>query len=536
MNFLRASWWPLVALWALVTTVALWVRPLLPVDETRYVTVAWEMWARGDFLVPHLNGETYAHKPPLLFWLMQGGWALFGVNDWWPRLVAPLIGLLGIGLTARLARELWPVEGRVSAIVAWLLFASLFWMAFATLTQFDLLIVAATLIGMLGWWRMSARQGFSWLPGVAIGLGVLAKGPVILLHLLPVALLAPLWATRPARGWGRWYLWLLLSVLIGAAIGLAWALPAGFAGGEAYRHAIFWGQTADRVVDSFAHKQPWWWYLPMLPVLLLPWVFWPRVWRGLVGTGLSSTQSMRFLLTWILPVFIAFSLVSGKQIKYLLPLLPAFALLGGYVLSRTGVAGGRPLFAALTVALAGLLLAVLPLVIRPDNAYWLQAISPWWGVGLLVVAGVLLFFHTSDPLAAARVLAVASALIVITAHLGVVRMGAPAYDLHAFSERIERLQSDGHPVAHVGKYHGQFHFLGRLTQPVAVVEQWNGSAIAWAKAHPGGYLVVYRSDWAGLGAGALYSQPFRSTQDELTLWQAATWLQALQQAGINTEE
>src|SRR6218665_1598985 len=61
--------------WALATTgtlglglLALCVRGPLPVDETRYLAVAWEMWDRGSFLLPLLNGEPYAHKPPLLFW------------------------------------------------------------------------------------------------------------------------------------------------------------------------------------------------------------------------------------------------------------------------------------------------------------------------------------------------------------------------------------------------------------------------------------------------------------------------------------
>ena len=43
------------------------LRPLLPVDETRYLTVAWEMWTSGSYIVPHLNGEPFSHKPPLLF-------------------------------------------------------------------------------------------------------------------------------------------------------------------------------------------------------------------------------------------------------------------------------------------------------------------------------------------------------------------------------------------------------------------------------------------------------------------------------------
>ena len=63
-------------LWLAVVVAALFSRTLWPVDETRYASVAWEMWLRGDLLVPHLNGETYSHKPPLLFWLIQLGWSV----------------------------------------------------------------------------------------------------------------------------------------------------------------------------------------------------------------------------------------------------------------------------------------------------------------------------------------------------------------------------------------------------------------------------------------------------------------------------
>ncbi len=73
--------WLRVALVAVLTVAALASRTSLPVDETRYLAVAWEMWQRGDFLVPFRNGEAYSHKPPLLFWLIHAGWAIFGVND-----------------------------------------------------------------------------------------------------------------------------------------------------------------------------------------------------------------------------------------------------------------------------------------------------------------------------------------------------------------------------------------------------------------------------------------------------------------------
>jgi len=84
---------------ALLTLVALYVRPLTPIDES----VAWEMWLRDEYLVLFKNGETYSHKPPLLFWLYNLGWAVFGINEWWPRLVSPLFSFGGLLLTLSIA-------------------------------------------------------------------------------------------------------------------------------------------------------------------------------------------------------------------------------------------------------------------------------------------------------------------------------------------------------------------------------------------------------------------------------------------------
>ena len=79
--------------WPAVTAIALLWRVPLAIDETRYLTVAWEMFSSGDWILPQLNGATYSHKPPLLFWLIALGWQGLGVNEWWPRLVPALTGL-----------------------------------------------------------------------------------------------------------------------------------------------------------------------------------------------------------------------------------------------------------------------------------------------------------------------------------------------------------------------------------------------------------------------------------------------------------
>jgi len=139
----------LALLLALLTAVAL-ARPLLPVDETRYAGVAWEMWVRGDFLVPFRNGEAYHHKPPLLFWLIHAGWALVGVNDWWPRLISPLFAGGTLLLGVRLARRLWPQQPAVAAITPYVLLASLLFAYFATALMFDAMLAFFVALGLLG--------------------------------------------------------------------------------------------------------------------------------------------------------------------------------------------------------------------------------------------------------------------------------------------------------------------------------------------------------------------------------------------------
>jgi 4-amino-4-deoxy-L-arabinose transferase-like glycosyltransferase len=527
----RPAVWPLLAAWALLLVTALLTRPLLPVDETRYVGVAWEMWTRGDFLVPYLNGEAYSHKPPLLFWLMQGGWWLFGVNELWPRLVAPLVGLGCLGLTALLARRLWPERPLAAALAPWLLFGCVFFAGFATLTQFDLLVVFCTLLGMLGLQRAATGAGSGWLVvGLAIGLGVLGKGPVILLQVLPAALLGRLWVDR-ARigGWGGWYGGLTAAVLLGAAIALAWALPAAQAGGPDYQRAIFWGQTADRMVDSFAHRQPVWWYLPWLPVLLLPWTLWPPVWHALRG-GIVADRTGRFLLCWALPVLAALSLISGKQVKYLLPVFPALALLAAGALARApdalssrGLLYRQGLAAALLGAPA-LLFGTLLLRDPGTRVHWVADIEPLWGLVFPGAAALWWRWRPAGFLGRVQGLALAGAVLLVGLHVSVLRVAAPAYDLRAFGARLAELQAAGHPVAHVGKYHGQFHFPGRLRAPLTVIGP--PAAADWARAHPDGYLVLYCDQMPGPCAGGERVQDYRGDADDLALWAAGQWLAA----------
>ena len=316
-------------------------RPLLPIDETRYASVAWEMWVRGDFLVPFRNGEPYHHKPPLLFWLMHAGWAVFGVNEWWPRLISPLFAAGTLVLTYRLGRRLWPQWPEVARMAPFILLASALFAYFASALMFDVMIAFFVALACSAWCapgRPAPERGGFVLLALGLGGALFAKGPVALLHLLPPALLAPWWMREQTHRRGAAGTWACCWPLLGGAVLiLAWAVPAGISGGEEYRNAIFWGQTAGRMTRSFAHRAPWWFYLAWLPLMLAPWLLWPRWWRDL-HRGLWAESGFRLAVLCTMFGLLAFSLISGKRWHYLLPQFVPFALIAARALhdSRPG--------------------------------------------------------------------------------------------------------------------------------------------------------------------------------------------------------
>jgi len=511
----------LLAGWAALAIASLWLRPLWPVDETRYVSVAWEMWLRGDFLVPWVNGEPYSHKPPLLFWLMHLGWAVFGVNEWWPRLVAPLCAFAAVPLVLKMEELL----GGRNGFSVWILFGTLLFAGFVTLTMFDLLLLLCAMAGMIGVLMLAQGrrlQGLVWL-GAGIGLGVLAKGPVILLHVLPAAAAAPCWAPHLRGRLWRWYLDLLLGVLIGAAIALAWALPAAAAGGEAYRRAIFWGQTAGRVAESFAHRAPVWYYLPLLPLILFPWFVWPRLWRGIS----LREGGDRFLAAWLVLTVVGFSLVSGKQAKYLVPMLPGFALLAARALARPAAPARAwemlPPVAGVLALAAGLAwVRSEPASLRlPD---WSVGI-PLWPIALLAIgAPVLLLYSRKDNATQMRALGFATLAGFAAIGAGVAPAFAPYGDTRPAALYLAAQQAQKVPLAHLGKYHAQYNFTGRLDAPIAIVEP--AELRAWSGAHPAGQVItVERKPHEARGAvQPEYQGRFRGAW--IQVWRADKFLQA----------
>jgi 4-amino-4-deoxy-L-arabinose transferase-like glycosyltransferase len=522
-------------IWAALVVAGLALRPPIPIDETRYLAVALEMWQRGDLLVPYRNGEAYHHKPPLLFWLMHLGWAVFGVSEIWARLVAPLFALGSLVATCVLARRLWPERPDVAAIAPLVLIACVWFGVVASLTLFDAMVTFFALAGWIGVvdaWQGRARRGWT-IVAVALGLGILAKGPVQLLHLAPAALLAPLWMTRarPAS-WARWYGGFALAVLGGAAIALAWAVPAAIAGGEEFARKIFLGQHTGRVVKAFSHSRPFWWYLPVLAGLLFPFLWWFAPWRGLrAARGLWSEPGLRLAALTALAVLAAFSAISGKQPHYVLPEFALFALIVARLADREGFEDRRldRLVPALGLLAGGVAMMALPFVVQRLAAGRSGIGVPlWFGildevVGLALVAFALWLWRDrprSAPARAATISAGAGAML-LAVNVGFLAL-APAYDTGPVSRVLADLQAQGRPIGITSDYESEFHFAARLSKPFAD-EIGAAKTIPWALANPDGVVIHTYARRAALPSDfpqPLFLGPFRGRL--LAIWPSET--------------
>jgi len=483
----------------------------LAVDETRYLAAAWNMHVTGQWLVPHLDGVPYSEKAPLLFWLINLAWSLTGVHAWTARLLELLIALATLPLLASLGRRLGLDRASVQA-AAWLWLGCAAVALYADAVMFDMLLTLCTLAAWRSTLALTGRHPLAstLLLAAALGAGILVKGPVALLVGGMPALLAPLWMPAARARMPVFYLQWFGALALAVAIALAWAVPAARAGGPAYADAIFLRQTMGRVVHSFAHARPWWWYLPILPVMLLPWPL--AIARGAKAAATAETSAAvaRFAAVASLPSFVIFSLISGKQPHYLLPILPPLALVAGHRLG-TGqwrVAGWR----------LGLVLMATGIATAIGMGWLAPAARLETGLlGALIVAlGLLYVWRRAAALPVG--LAAMGVLAALTlCKLAFVLSLAPRYEMSSAAVRIASAQRAGIPLLYAGTQYGLFTFAGRLTQPIP--QATGDDAIAtWARAHPTGWVISGDANYQ-YPAVPLYRQAYLGRQ--LGIWLAA---------------
>ncbi len=488
----------MILAFAAVAVAGVLARPLVPIDETRYVDVAWEMRLMGSWFLPLKNYDLYTDKPPMLFWLINLVWTMTGgVTEFAARLVGPAFAVATLWGSWLLGRRLW--DDTTGAVAAVVLAGMSVFAIYGGATMFDTLLSAATLAGLLALVAAMAAPGVNrraWAGfGLALAFGVLAKGPVILFHLAPAVAAAFWWSDPLHRPSGRAFAQgLALSIGVALAIVALWVVPAAIMGGEDYRRMILWEQTAGRTVKSFAHARPLWWLMALLPLILFPWVFTPGLWSGLRRISLAD-RGLRLLAVQAGSGLLLFSLISGKQVHYLVPEMPATALIFARAFLASGQASGR-------VGLAGRL-SRLPLagLLGLFGLLPLGAGLGWWGdepmQALMQPLAATLGFAIFCALLAAIVVAMPRLSGLAMAGLGLVfglngliaATGlAKAIDSRTIAIELAPHEADGIAVL-TSRYNEEFDFTGQLLRRIDTPRD-APEAEAWLRAHPSGILAA----------------------------------------------
>ena len=298
-------------------------------DEPRYAEVAREMLKTGNYLVPHINAHIYPDKPPVFFWLIALCSMPFGdVSAAAARFPSALAALGVIFITCLLGRKLYSQTVGIFAGLILLSTAQFFWLAVRANIDMTLTLWTTLAIFLLycGYTRERGKHVCYLLAYFFMGLATITKGPVG----IAIPLVTMLLYCIVQKQYGQLKkLDLLPGLIIIAATAALWLVPACILGGNEYTQNILFKQTVGRAVDSYSHKQPFYYYLENFPADFNPWTifipsavifFWRKKKQG-------ETLNLTFPLVWFAGTFIFFSLVSGKRNLYLLPLYPAAAIL-----------------------------------------------------------------------------------------------------------------------------------------------------------------------------------------------------------------
>src|SRR5262249_35867361 len=185
----RWRWGPLLVLLVLP---AVLLHPFLSFylfepDEGRYAQIPREMFERGEWIVPQLQSEPYLDKPPLFYWLVMLSYAAFGVSDWAARLVPALAVHATILVTYLFGRR--ALGGRTAFAGALALMLAPAFLSMGRLLILDGMLTCFVALSVFSAWEATRgavlRRGWWTFSAIACGLGVLTKGPVAALLLVP---------------------------------------------------------------------------------------------------------------------------------------------------------------------------------------------------------------------------------------------------------------------------------------------------------------------------------------------------------------
>jgi 4-amino-4-deoxy-L-arabinose transferase-like glycosyltransferase len=511
LTLAKRAWLLLFAGICVVYFYGLGELPLVGPDEPRYAQVAREMFERGDWITPTLNGQTWFEKPALLYWLMMISYATFGVSEWAARFAPACAGVLTVlvvGWAARRAEFASGVEMRGFGYVAAAVTATCAGlMVFSRAASFDI-ILTATVALALACFFMSELESDArkrrWLAVgfyVGIGLSLLAKGLVGVVLPLDVVVAYAMLRRRATRGVRA--ATLVWGTVVALAVAATWYAPVLARHGWSFVDEFFVQHHFARYVSNkYKHPQPFYFYVPIAALLALPWTAFlvagvGSAWRANWRAEDAASKLRVFALVWLVVPVAFFSLSASKLPGYILPALPGAALLAGERLARyvRGEGGVGAMRATGVLVLAGACGTVYAIMSGMATLACGLAI----GVPVVLAGTVALLWSQMRGLCAGLIVATAFVVVLLITVCGLERVGGR----ESVRELFARAAARGYTSAPVFQLHtvertAEFYAARRLAydeQGEPLKFEGAFQVAERAQAHQGAVLVLVPVKW-----------------------------------------
>lgn len=381
--------------------------PPLDRDESRFTQATKQMIETGDFIEIRFQDEARNKKPIGIYWMqaITAGWLSDEPYNsiWAYRIPSVLGGILTVLFVFGLGAKLFDEE--TGLIGAGLMASSLLLIGETHIAKTDAVLLAFVTAAqlMVAHFFVAARQGApqprlrdSVLLGLAFGLGVLVKGPMILFFVGLTVIALSIWE-------GRWAWISSMRPIFGLGIVILINVPWLVAIGLVTKGAYFSEAIGQDFLGKMAGAQESHWGPPGYYLATLLVGFWPGwlfVAPGIVyAFARRSEGAVRFLLAWLVPAWIILELAPTKLPHYPLPLYPALALLCAAAvmagvrdsrsfLDNVPVKIGAALWLMVTIALLGGLLYFVPATYGSGSGivFWIL------GIPVLLAAGAAVLF------------------------------------------------------------------------------------------------------------------------------------------------
>jgi 4-amino-4-deoxy-L-arabinose transferase-like glycosyltransferase len=455
---LRTDWLLLAGFCGFLFFFGLAFFGLIGADEPRYAQVAREMLARHDWITPTLGGKPWLEKPPLYYWQATLAYRMFGVSDWAARLPSAVDAALMVVAIYLFLRRFRPGLHLDAALMT---ASAAGVIGFARAASMDMALAATFTIAMLAWWAWCESEAKFYLAlwYGCLALGALAKGPVA--PFLAAAIIIVFSVAKGDYQLLRRTFW-LPGVLLFCVLALPWYFAVQMRNPEFFRVFILEHNLARFGTNLYRHKQPFWYFVPVVLLGLVPWTVFVlaslvesiRAWWAERREFLRSESGVHaFLVIWLVVPVIFFSISQSKLPGYILPALPAGTLLVAEHVRSHLSDNDRP--GIVLVALHALI-AVAPMVpalmiqyiVLQHRLPWSKASAISFAFAFVLAIGIAMTLRAQVGPQALRFVTLVPLVLAVAA---VLRLGAPVLDstlsARPLAAEINRLEMKTLPLA-----------------------------------------------------------------------------------------